>query len=283
MKTQAKKQPRLDSKNILKNKSVFGFFNGFNSLIEYFQMGKENDEPVFQILDMFPIPIEVFSPDGTAVYANRAGAELNNIRDLSLVIGKYNLLKDPVCMDKLGYRNDFQKAFNGEMMIVKGFPAPIDDLVERSVVKKNEKPFEKATMDLYFYPIWKDDKLYLVVCVFVVRNLYLGRPDVARARDYIDKNWQGEFDSKVLAKSVHMSVPQLYSLFKQHIGMPPGDYHKKCKIEHIKEKLADKNLSIKEAFIACGEDSRGRIARVFKEITGMSPKQYRESIKIHNT
>ena len=28
--------------------------------------------------------------------------------------------------------------------------------------------------------------------------------------------------------------------------------------------------------LACGEDSQGRIAKVFKRITGLSPSQYRE-------
>jgi len=83
----------------------------------------------------------------------------------------------------------------------------------------------------------------------------------------------------VFAKAVNMSVAQLYSIFKRHTGITPGEYHKKIKIDHIKEKLADKTLSIKEAFAACGEDSQGWMLRVFKEITGMSPKQYRESLK----
>jgi len=60
--------------------------------------------------------------------------------------------------------------------------------------------------------------------------------------------------------------------------MPPGDYHKRVKVNHIKEKLADKNMMIAEAFAACGEDSRGTYARVFKEVTGTSPKEYRASL-----
>ena len=71
-----------------------------------------------------------------------------------------------------------------------------------------------------------------------------------------------------------MSVAQLYKIFKQHAGMTPGKYHLQCKIEHIKEKLSDKNLTIKEAFAACGEDGNGWISRVFKKVTGMTPKEF---------
>jgi len=265
-------KPQLPAKR--KNADITGPEQ--NALIKYFQILNENDEPVYQMLDMFPIPIEVFAPDGTTVYHNRASLEMVNCKDASLHVGKYNLLKDPVCMDQLGYREEFQRAFNNERVIVKGFPAPIQDLVERNVIK--EKPFEKATMDLYFYPILKDGKLLFVVCVFVVRNLYLGRPDVVKAKEYMDAHWQGEYDAEAVAKFVNMSVTQLYRVFKEHTGVTPGDYHKKIKVERIKEKLIDKNLTVKEAFAACGEDSRGWLSKVFKEITGLSPKQYREKL-----
>ena len=55
---------------------------------------------------------------------------------------------------------------------------------------------------------------------------------------------------------------------------------KKVKGEHIKEKLADASLSIKEAFAACGEDSQGRFAKTFKDIAGLSPLHYREQMQV---
>jgi AraC-like DNA-binding protein len=111
--------------------------------------------------------------------------------------------------------------FKGEAVIYKDFPAPIQDLVDRGVIE--EKPYEKATMDLYNYPVWKDDKLHLIVCVFVVRNLYMGRPDVVRAKEYMDTHWLEEYDAKAVAKSVGMSTSQLFGLFKQHTGISPGE------------------------------------------------------------
>jgi AraC-like DNA-binding protein len=245
----------------------------FNDVIKYFNILKDNDEPLFNVLDMFPIPIEIFAADGTAVYTNLAGMDLLNIKDRSLLVGKYNCLKDTVCLDELGFREGFERAFSHEKVIMKDFPAPIHDLVKRGVVK--EKPFEKAIMDLYTYPIWKNEKLIFVVCVLVVRNLYMGRPDVVRAKEYIDNNWMGELIPEEVAKSVNMSVAQLYRLFKEHTGFTPGEYHRKVKIDHIKEKLADKSLSVKEAFAACGEDSQGWFLKVFKEDTGMTPTEFR--------
>jgi len=248
-----------------------------DNLIQYFQKAGEADEAWFKILDMFPFPIEIFAPDGTSVYINRALVKLTGISDANLVVGKYNLLKDPVCNDQLGYRTEIKRAFNGEAVTCKGFPFLIQILEDQHIIK--EKPFEKATMDLYLFPVCKDDKLHFVVNVFMVKALYFDRPDLTRAEEYLDTHWQDEYDSHTVAESVNMSERQLYNLFKRYAGTTPGEYLKMCKIEHIKEKLADKNLSIKEVFASCGENSHGWFAKVFKEATGMSPKEYRDSIK----
>ena len=87
------------------------------------------------------------------------------------------------------------------------------------------------------------------------------------------------FDEKAIAGAVNMGVTKLYSLFKLYTDITPYEYYLNCKIEHIKEKLKEKNLSVKEAFAACGENSQGRIARVFKKITGLSPSQFREKLR----
>lgn len=247
-----------------------------NTLLQSFQMLLENKELVFQVLDMFPTPIEIFAPDGTSVFLNRAFIQFNNISDVSTIIGKYNILNDPVVNDQLGYREEVQRAFRGETISISDFPCPIQDLVDRGSIGK--KPFESATMDCHLFPVWNGDQLAYIVFTFFVKNVYQGRPEVAKVKEYIDKHWQDEFDPQQLAHSVNMSVSQLYSVFKKHTGMAPGEYQKKCKVDHIMEKLADKNLNINEAFFACGEDSRGTYARIFKEITGVSPRQFRKQI-----
>ena len=254
-------------------------------------------------MDKLPVPIEIFTPDGVSIYLNRACLELNNVKDAGLIVGKYNLLKDPVCMDQLGYREELQRAFRGEEVIIKEFPVPIQDLVNRGIIDK--KPFETATMDLSLYPVWEpesqteasdkaltedpqvpfpeDRKLFFIVCVFIVRSLYLGRPDIAKAKQYLDEHCHSEYDAHAAAKSANMSVSQLYNIFTKHTGMTPGDYHRRAKVEYIKEKLLDTNLSVKEAFASCGENSRGWILKLFKETTGMTPTEFRTEFRKRNS
>ena len=247
-----------------------------NAFINSFQMLVENKELMFQVLDMFPIPVEIFDANGTTVYFNRAGKEWIGIKDIDLLVGKYNVLHDPV-MEKMGLMPGIRRAFRGETVVTYDVVPPIEDVQARGVIE--EKPFEKAFTDFHLYPVMNGKKVVFVVFVCVVKRMYFGSPDMAKAREYMDTHWQDEYDCHSVAKSVNMSVTQLYSLFKQNIGMTPGEYHNKVKVDYIKEKLDDKNLSIKEAFAACGEDSRGWFLRVFKETTGMTPSQYRENLQ----
>jgi len=248
----------------------------FSKLSEPFLTLIGKKELSFQFYDMFPIPVEIFGADGTTVFLNRAFVDWNGMTDANLIVGIYNLWKDPVCIEIMG-KEVLDRIFHGETVAFPDFPVPIDDLVDRRVIE--ETPYETATTDLFFFPMWDDGTLAFVVCVFVIKRMYQGRPDVAKAKEYIDSHWQDEYDQNAVAKSVNMSVSQLYNLFKQHVGMAPGDYYKQVKVKHIKEKLADKNLTIADAFAACGEDSRSSLRKVFKEMTGMSPKEYKASIK----
>jgi len=263
------------------------------SFTHSFQAFRGKKDLMFQIVDMLPVPIEIFAPDGTEIYLNRAALELNHIEDSSLLVGKFNLLNAPACMDQPGFRNNILRAFSGETVVQKDFHALLKDLVDRSVI--NEKIYESATMDIYLYPVWntlpvkgrekiktvklpghEHEELIFIVCVFIVKNLYRGREDIARAMEFLDLHWKEKFDSRAIANFVNMSVSQLYKLFHKHLGMSPGDYYRKRKTDHLKEKLADESMTIKEAFAFCGEDSRGSFARTFKKLSGLSPEQFRE-------
>jgi transcriptional regulator GlxA family with amidase domain len=47
----------------------------------------------------------------------------------------------------------------------------------------------------------------------------------------------------------------------------------------VKEKLIDTNLSIFQAFNECGMEYNGHYAKVFKELTGYSPSEYRKKME----
>jgi len=241
----------------------------------FLEMIPNEKEFLFQFLDLFPVPIEIFSPDGFVVFINRAGQKFINITDPGLIVGKYNLLNDPVCNDQMGLREGINKAFlRGESVALFDVMIPIQDLIDRKII--SEKPFEKGFADWYLFPIMRGDKTDFIVFILYAKKLYFDIPDLTKAKEYLDSHWREKFDAHAVAKSVNMSVSRLYNIFKKHAGMTPGEYYRRRKVEQIIRKLADKNLSVKMVFAACNEDSHGAFAKVFKIITGFSPTQYRK-------
>jgi AraC-like DNA-binding protein len=117
------------------------------------------------------------------------------------------------------------------------------------------------------------------ICIYIAKNVYTGRTEINKAKEYIDNSWLEAFDGKAVARAANVSPSHLYALFRSNTGMTINDYYKRVKVEHIKEKLADENLTIAEAFSFCGADSRGGFSKTFKELTGMTPTEYRNSLK----
>jgi PAS domain-containing protein len=88
-----------------------------SSMIESFQSAFKNEELLAKIIELCPFQIEVFNPDGISVLVNQAALKEFNIPSADMVIGKYNLLKDP-SIQAMGYMDEVKKAFQGETVFL---------------------------------------------------------------------------------------------------------------------------------------------------------------------
>jgi len=250
----------------------------FEKLSEPFKALISNQGLNYQLLDMLPVPIEIFTPDGTCIFYNRAGMEMVNMKDLSRHIDIYNLKNDKVCIEIMGQKV-IDDIFRGDVVSFPNFSAPIADVLDRGVIDK--KPWEASTMDLFFLPIWDGDIFTCTICFFTVKNMYKGRADIIKAQKYIEDRWLDEFDLDTIARSVNLSRRHFQRIFKEITGNTPLEHYQSVKIKRIQEKLLDDSLSIEQAFEACGVDSRKTYQRLFKEQTGKTPFEYRkDSLKI---
>ncbi len=82
-----------------------------------------------------------------------------------------------------------------------------------------------------------------------------------------------------IAQTVNMSKYHLARLFKKHTGVTPYSYYQDIKIRKLKEALRDANLTVTQAFAACGAEYNGSFAKAFREAVGMTPTQYRKSLR----
>ena len=251
--------------------------NELEKLSEPFKALIGNAELNYQFYDLLPTPIQIFAPDGTCAFINRAWLELHNVPDAIVYVGKYNYNDDPVCLEIMG-QDVYDRVSRGEAVSFPDFPAPIQSAVDRGYI--DEKPYEAAAMDLFFLPIWDGDVFTCTILFYTVKNMYHGRADIAKAQEYIRQNWRDEFNADKTARSVGLSRRHFHRIFKEVTGFTPNEFYQNVKIEKIKEKLFDEKLSIEQAFEVCGVDSHGAYLRLFKEETGMSPSEYRKKNNI---
>ena len=95
-----------------------------------------------------------------------------------------------------------------------------------------------------------------------------------RALQQISGRITEKIDLQELAASIHISVPYLYVLFERHLGMPPGKYIMKIRIEESKLLLREGKLTIGEVGSRMGFSSIQHFSRQFRSVCGMSPSQY---------
>ncbi|PKM89580.1 MAG: hypothetical protein CVU87_05000 [Firmicutes bacterium HGW-Firmicutes-12] len=116
-----------------------------------------------------------------------------------------------------------------------------------------------------------------IVALLINRRVYRGKNEIVEAREYIERQWLNPFDMSETAKAVGLSKTHFIRHFKKHTGMTPHEYYTNFKINKVKEKLLDPDLSISQAFAVCGADYNGYLARVFKKKVGATPSQYLNS------
>lgn len=96
------------------------------------------------------------------------------------------------------------------------------------------------------------------------------------AADYIRRNFTSAISAETLAEVSHMSVPNLYRLFKQQTGTTPVQYKNRLCINAAAAMLSDNpQMSIEQISDACGFASAGYFRRTFRRFTGKTPREYR--------
>ncbi len=236
-------------------------------------------ERLYQILERFPLPIKVFTPDGEVAFANRTTLEMWNISEPAQIVGRYNLIKDPVVNERLGLDDYVRRTIRGETVLVPEVRVPLEDFSVWYEARDPGYDIESMYTDILNFPIRdRGGRFAHFMSVFLTTRVYQGRSDLAKAKEYIENHWLEEFDIDKVAGIVHLSRSHLARLFKRHTGMTPYSYYHELKIHHLKEALRDRNLSVAGAFAACGIEYHGNFAKLFKEKVGMTPSEYKKSI-----
>lgn len=99
---------------------------------------------------------------------------------------------------------------------------------------------------------------------------------IAQCRDYIDMHPEEKIRARDLAALAGYTEYYLTHKFREETGISVSDYVKKAKIDRAKILLRSTDLSIQELSDRFCFSSRNYFSRVFLEIVGCTPMEYRE-------
>ena len=95
------------------------------------------------------------------------------------------------------------------------------------------------------------------------------------AINYIDANYDKPITLADIAKASHLSVSRLAHLFKEQMGITIIDYLTSVRIERARQLLLATEQSCTEICFQVGYNNQSYFSRTFKELVGMSPRQFR--------
>lgn len=126
---------------------------------------------------------------------------------------------------------------------------------------------------------------YANLCLYRFLSLFLfpGKKFTASVEDspleksieYMKENISNRLSTNEIANRFKYSSSHYTALFKQKTGMTPIDYFIKLKVYYACQLLTQSDLKIKEIADKTGYDDPYYFSRLFKQIMGKSPSEYR--------
>ena len=107
-----------------------------------------------------------------------------------------------------------------------------------------------------------------------------GDADIIRnVLSYIQQNYASRLTYDSLAKMALISRSKLFKLFTEETGQTINDYIKKIRIGQACVLLAETSKSVYDIMLEVGYNDMKMFCRYFKEITEMTPSEYRKLYK----
>jgi AraC family transcriptional regulator len=133
------------------------------------------------------------------------------------------------------------------------------------------------------------DSLITAMCCHLLRNytennqtipLPRGGLSISRlksALEYINDQLSSNISLPDIAAELDISQYHFCRLFKQSMGVSPHQYIIQKRIEYAQELLKKSSSKIVDISIEVGFANQGHFSYHFRKVTGMTPKQYRDS------
>jgi len=102
----------------------------------------------------------------------------------------------------------------------------------------------------------------------------LSRPQLRKAQDFLAGHLSADVKMSELAQRVGLSESRFVRAFKASTGLPPYRWQLKLRIDKAKSLLLD-GVALPDAATAVGFASQSHLTRVFHNLTGATPAEWR--------
>ena len=128
-----------------------------------------------------------------------------------------------------------------------------------------------SVLNLYGFELINNEKDVLIE---KIRNIVIGQ---IHHKDMADAN--ANF-SEILSKAINKDYSYLSRLFSEAEGITLAKFIIQQKVEKIKELIQYGQLNLNEIAYGMGYSSSAHLSAQFKQVTGVSPSQYKASAQI---
>ncbi len=148
-------------------------------------------------------------------------------------------------------------------------------------ILKNLSDFKENESELRFFRFYRSvsDLFALLAIVHAPKNLKSDNSLPARlskARDYMHSHYHSKISLDKLASTACASKRHFQRAFKLKYGYSPVAYINRCRVSAAKNLLGTTSMSCAEIASEIGFDNIFYFSRLFRKITGCTPKSHRE-------
>jgi len=152
---------------------------------------------------------------------------------------------------------------------------PLMYLLERIVDELSQKRDNYVLLTRIYY-----SELFLILSRHLAETLkYTKEPQsetIKKALRIIHAEYMENSKIEHIAEKCDISARYLRKLFEKEIGLSPVEYMTLLRINSSKELLRNPSISLKEIAFSTGFDNQHYFSKRFKQITGISPLEYRK-------
>jgi transcriptional regulator GlxA family with amidase domain len=102
-------------------------------------------------------------------------------------------------------------------------------------------------------------------------------PRIRIVLDFFSTNLHRRIRLIELAEAAKISPSRLSHLFKTEMGLSPGQYLMKLRMQKAGNLLATSRLSVKQIMALVGYDNKSHFVRHFRRSFGVAPSEYRKA------